>query len=154
MAPGHQDSSTDGFVGNCAGRSLSRDSVFDRMAGRLAGPDGGGHAVHGSRPVADQHGPDVAVVQDDVAAAAVHGEPVRPTLLPFEALRAGLGGSARSVLAGVREGRVGTAGWPPTVVFHPVRDRVAVLGWLVVRPAESPPDFIDEPLLLIGAAGG
>jgi hypothetical protein len=35
-----------------------------------------------------------------------------------------------------------------------VRDRVAVLRWLVVRPAESPPDFVDEPLLLVGVASG
>jgi hypothetical protein len=34
-----------------------------------------------------------------------------------------------------------------------MRDRVAVLRWLVVRPAQSPPDFGDESLLLVGVAG-
>jgi hypothetical protein len=156
--------------------ALNSSRLLGRPSGRLVGsaPEGHGRAIRfstgwlvvrlaqmvaampsmGWRPVADQHGPDVAVVQDDGAAAAVYGEPECPSMVPVEALRAGLGGCARSVLAGVREGRVGTAGCSPAVVGHPVRDRVAILGWLVVRPVESPPHFVGEPLLLVGVAGG
>jgi hypothetical protein len=41
------------------------------------------------------------------------------------------------VLAGVREGRVGTAGCSPAVVFHPVRDRVTQVGRLVAGPGRA-----------------
>jgi hypothetical protein len=100
--------------------------------------------------------PDVAVVQDDAAAAEVKLEPQGAALVPLLALlaRGGPVGRAVSVSAGLRECHMGPAGRPPAVVSHPMRDRVAGAGGLVAGPTDLLPDLGGELLLQRGVAGG
>src|SRR5215472_9278729 len=84
------------------------------------------------------------MVQDDVAAVAVHAEEQGAAFLPLEALRAGRGQPGGAVVAGLRVGGVRPAGRVPAVVFDPVRDRVAVLGRPIAGVAEPSPDLGDE----------
>src|SRR5215813_11697378 len=84
----------------------------------------------------------MAVVQDDVAAVAVHAEEQGAALLPLEALRAGRGQPGGAVAAGLGVGGGGPAGRVPAVAFDPGRDRVA--GWVVAGLAGPPTDLGDE----------
>src|SRR5215813_6295788 len=85
---------------------------------------------------------------------AVRPEEQGAAFLPLEALLADGGRAGRAVVAGLRVGGVGPAGRVPAVVFDPVRDRVAVAGWLVAGLAEPSADLADELLPLLGVARG
>src|SRR5262249_60485778 len=85
---------------------------------------------------------------------AVRPEEQGAAFLPLEALLADGGRAGRAVVAGLRVGGVGPAGRVPAVVFDPVRDRVAAVGWLVAGMAELSADLADELLPVHGVACG
>ena len=132
----------------------SRHKLPRRPGGarRLARPDGGGDAVHRGRPFADQHGPDMAVVQDDGAASAVHGKPVRSALVRSRLcvlVLAGAPDRCWRVYGKVVWGRLGAR-----QLSYFIQCAIASPRWLVVRVAESSSELVEEALLLVGVAGG
>ncbi len=96
----------------------------------------------------------MAVVEDAASATAVAGEPAGAALVSVEAVLVDLGCGLAAEAAQCAVGGPGQAGWAPTVLVDPARDRVGGGSGPVVELAESAADLDGEATLSIWAAGG